>query len=75
MEAGKVNFRPRGGRAGAVDRGKLARPYIWRLISFNLWICPLIGPLLHGMVRAASTASPSRMRRVAKLANEVVLAD
>ena len=39
--------------------GKALRPYIERLINFNLVIFPSTGPLLQGKIKPASTASMS----------------
>src|SRR5579859_4423016 len=39
--------------------GNALRPYIERLINFNLVIFPSTGPLLQGKIKPASTASIS----------------
>lgn len=44
------------------EEGKLARPYIWRLISLVLLFTPSVLPLWYGRVRAASTAARSFSR-------------
>jgi hypothetical protein len=41
------------------SRSMLARPYIWRLSSLSLVICPSTCPVLQGSVRAACTAGNS----------------
>lgn len=41
------------------NRSRLARPYIWRLSSLSLVICPSTCPVLQGSVRAARTAENS----------------
>ena len=57
-----------------VSRSKLARPCICFLMSLSRFTCPSTGPLLHGKLSAACTAFRSRMRLVAKLRREVLLA-
>lgn len=47
-------------------RSKPARPYMDRLMSFSLLIVPSTGPVLHGRLIAARTASKSRTRPRAK---------
>src|SRR5260221_11437787 len=43
-------------------RSRFARPYIWRLSSLSLVICPSTCPVLQGSVRAARTAGNSLSR-------------
>ena len=51
----------------AWSRSSLPRPYIWRLTSLSLVICPSVWPLDQGVVIAALTAALSFMM---PLANE-----
>ena len=46
----------------ARSRSRPARPYMERLMSFSLLILPSTGPVLHGKIIAARTASISRRR-------------
>ena len=46
----------------ASSRSSLARPYIWRLISLSLVICPSVWPFDQGLVIASATAARSSTR-------------